>query len=298
MLVVATAVAIATSAGLAVPASRADVGSVFFNANNNAAAGQTNLLFNATFTGTENAGLGRSVMPNLTSGDENTATGFQALNAVTIGNRNVATGANALFSNTGGGGNVATGFQALRSNTTGNINVATGDSALSSNTTGLDNVATGANALADNTIGFAHVATGSSALSSNTTGNANVATGKDALAANTTGSRNVAIGTQAGQNLTTGSNNIDIANAGKAGEAGTIRIGNPSKQTATFIAGITGTNVGGTAQPVVVNSNGKLGTAPAPSAGGLSAAEGEWLLATVKRQQRQIERLRARVRGG
>ena len=45
---------------------------------------------------------------------------------------------------------------------------------------------------------------------------------------NTTGSANVAIGRNAGQNLTTGSNNVDIANAGVAGESGTIRIGIPT----------------------------------------------------------------------
>ena len=46
-------------------------------------------------------------------------------------------------------------------------------------------------------------------------------------------------------------------------EAGTIRIGTDDKQTATYIAGISGTTLGGAAQPVVVKSNGQLGTAPA-----------------------------------
>jgi hypothetical protein len=43
---------------------------------------------------------------------------------------------------------------------------------------------------------------------------------------------------------------------------------------------------------VVINSNGKLGTAPAPSASGKSLA------ATVERLQRQVDRLRQRVRQG
>jgi hypothetical protein len=44
----------------------------------------------------------------------------------------------------------------------------------------------------------------------------------------------------AGANLTTGNDNIDIAAVGVAGESGTIRIGVPAKQTATYIAGING----------------------------------------------------------
>ena len=125
----------------------------------------------------------------------------------------------------------------------------------------------------------------------NTTGSNNVAAGIDALL-NSTGSANVAIGRNAGKNLTTGSDNIDIANVGVAGESGTIRIGNNNNQSATFIAGISGTNVGGTPQPVVVKSNGQLGTAPALSASTASLA------ATVERLQRQVERLRERVKGG
>ena len=67
MLTVATAVAIALGAGFGTSTSHAATGSVYFDANNNTAAGET--LFNGTFTGFENVGLGRSVMPNLTSGD-------------------------------------------------------------------------------------------------------------------------------------------------------------------------------------------------------------------------------------
>jgi len=61
----------------------------------------------------------------------------------------------------------------------------------------------------------------------------------------------------------TGDNNIDIGNVGVAGESDTIRIGGDistgfGSQTATFIAGISGTAVAGVA--VVVDSNGQLGT--------------------------------------
>jgi trimeric autotransporter adhesin len=66
------------------------------------------------------------------------------------------------------------------------------------------------------------------------------------------------LGLNAGTNLTTGSNNIDIGNSGVGGESNTIRIG--SVQIRTFIKGISGVGVTGTA--VVVNSSGQLGTAP------------------------------------
>ena len=230
------------------------------------------------------------------------------------------------MANTTGANNVATGPSALSSNTTGDINVATGASALSSNTTGFHNVADRQRRAGANTTGTDNVATGAGALLSNTTGDANVATGHEALSVqhdrqqqrrhrhqraaaptrpatttsppainallNATGSANVAIGRNAGQNLTTGSNNVDIANPGKAGESGTIRIGTDATQTATFIAGISGTTLGGATQPVVVKSNGKLGTAPAASASTASLA------ATVERLQRQVERLRKQVKGG
>ncbi len=100
-----------SASAVGVPASRAAVGSVYFDANNNAAAGET--LFNGTFTGPGNVGLGRSVMPNLTTGANNTGVGDHA-----------------LFSNTSGGDNVATGDGALSLNTTGDNNVATGINAL------------------------------------------------------------------------------------------------------------------------------------------------------------------------
>jgi hypothetical protein len=86
-----------------------------------------------------------------------------------------------------------------------------------------------------------------------------VAGGFQALLKNTTGNSNVAIGAGAGANLTTGSNNIDIAHPGVAGESATIRIGS-TNQTRAFLRGVYGNSLSG--QTVVVNSNGRLGTAP------------------------------------
>ena len=108
------------------------------------------------------------------------------------------------------------------------------------NTTGTDNVATGSGRAVANTTGNSNVATGPDALLINTTGDNNVATGINALL-NATGDEQRRPRPHAGKNLTTGSNNVDIANPGKAGESGTIRIGTDGTQTATFIAGISGT---------------------------------------------------------
>ena len=76
--------------GAGASTSRADVGSVYFDNHCNAAAGRS--LFNGTFTGAANVGLGDTVMPSLTSGNFNVAVGEQALFDNTTGSHNVATG--------------------------------------------------------------------------------------------------------------------------------------------------------------------------------------------------------------
>ena len=102
---------------------------------------------------------------------------------------------------------------------------------------------------------------GNEALFNNTFGNDNIAIGDSALDVNSSGSGNIAIGVAAGGNLATGDNNINIGNLGVAAEADTIRVGTEGTQTATFVAGISGTPVvGGVA--VEVDSNGQLGVSP------------------------------------
>src|SRR2546421_28990 len=123
-----------------------------------------------------------------------------------------------------------------------------------------NNTATGATAFQNNTTGFNNTADGQGCLYSNTTGRNNTASGQNVLRNNTTGNNNIGLRSNAGINLTTGSNNIDIFDRGVAGEANTIRIGRQGTQTTTFIAGISGATVTGTA--VVVNSSGQLGVAP------------------------------------
>jgi len=232
-------------------------------------------LFNLT-TGTYNTALGFWALKSNRTGSFNTATGAGTL-LFNTGNDNTATGAGALLSNTTGVANTATGESALFFNTNGTNNTANGASALERNTTGRNNTATGVDALLENTTGFRNTANGVSALTHNTTGNNNTATGfqallntrggdntgigADALFANNTGSFNIALGSNAGSNLTTGNNNIDIGHnvSGTAGESGTIRIGDPLVQSATYFAGISGATVPG-GVPVIVDTSGHLGT--------------------------------------
>jgi len=230
----------------------------------------------ANTTGIANTANGAGALFSNTTGVNNTAIGVNALFSNTTGNENTATGPNALFSNTIGSFNTATGFFALDNNTTGNDNTAYGDDALQNNTTGINNTASGGGALFSNTTGNNNTATGLGALDANRTGNDNTATGVNALNNNTTGndntayghfalinnrigSNNIALGNSAGINITTGSNNIDIANRGAAGDSNTIRIGQNSVHTRTFIWGIRGAVVAG-GVGVIIGTNGKLGT--------------------------------------
>jgi hypothetical protein len=221
----------------------------------NAAFGYEALYDNTT--GNDNAAAGYQALANNTTGSANVALGSYALGVNKTGNDNAALGYYALSNNTSGINNTASGFQALFTNTTGNYNTASGYDALFLNTAGNYNDASGYFALHNNSGGSQNSAFGVQALYGNKTGNYNTASGTDALFANTTGSSNVAQGYKAGYNLTTGSNNIDIGNLGVAAESNTIRIGTTAAQTATYIAGIYGTSVTGSA--VVVSSTGQLG---------------------------------------
>jgi hypothetical protein len=224
---------------------------------NNAASGFQALYFNTM--GAANTASGYKALFKNTIGNDNTATGAGALQNNTTASNNTATGVSALYSNTTGTRNTGNGFSALFSNTTGDDNTADGYNSLLKNTSGTANTAYGATALFSNTTGLANTATGSGALYTNTTGYGNTAVGNEALNNNTIGSQNIAIGILAALNLTTGNFNIDIGSQGVAGDSGTIRLGDPGFQTATYIVGISGATVAG--DPVVVNSNGQLGVA-------------------------------------
>jgi Chaperone of endosialidase len=183
----------------------------------------------------------------------NLGVGLDTLTEAT-GGPNTAIGTSALQSTTSGGGNTAVGSAALYFNTTGSFNTAVGAGALSGNTTGAENAAFGLNALD-------HATTGSS----------NTALGNFALRVSN-GNNNIGIGDNAGNNaFGGGSNNIILGNLGVSGDTRTIRIGAATDsvvvppfgatQTRTFIAGIRGVTTGSSdAVPVVIDSNGQLGT--------------------------------------
>jgi Chaperone of endosialidase len=193
----------------------------------------------------------------------NTAEGKNALFSLTTGYINTALGFHALYSTTSGFENTATGYVALANTTDGFVNTADGAFALWQNTTGRQNTAIGAGALARNTTSCCNTAIGVAALSDNITGFLNTAIGISALL-NSTGSSNIALGDGPGANLIQGDNNIYIGNQAPsptANESNTIRIGGDTGyglQTATFIAGISGTPVVGDA--VMVDGDGQLGT--------------------------------------
>jgi hypothetical protein len=235
-----------------------------FGLSGNILAANGSPIFQAPSDGCGNFGAGylalQSVVPQdcngfTPSGEDNTAVGNDALTVDTTGLGNTAVGQQALYSNTTGDGNTAVGQLALISNSTGSANTATGIGALFVNTTGMSNTASG-----------------NAALYRNLTGNYNTASGGQALFVNSAGSNNIAIGYDAGESIM-GSNNIDIGNLGTSSDGGTIRIGctNSSNcpyvplagvpQGSTFIAGIYGsTTQANNAVPVVVDSNGNLGT--------------------------------------
>ncbi len=127
---------------------------------------------------------------------------------------------------------------------------------LNSNRTGTYNSSVGEQSLFSNTTGIQNTGIGLSALYSNTAGQ-NTALGLSSLFKNTTGQNNIGVGVNGGYNLSTGNNNIDVGNAGIAAESNTIRLGTQGTQTATYIAGITGTAL--TGGDVVVNGSGRLG---------------------------------------
>jgi hypothetical protein len=219
--------------------------------------------------GYDNTAAGFYALSANTTGVMNTATGEAALNWNTTGNYNTATGAGALYANTSGCANTAAGEGALAFNTTGSENTSTGYEALAFNATGGNNTAMGWGALYANTSGSNNTAIGWETLLAGTIATGNTAVGSAALSSKLfTGSYNTALGQNAGLTATTGSHNIFIANQGTGNidpfvadtESGTIRIGD-SNQSRTFIAGIRGTTTGqANAIPVVIDSNGQLGT--------------------------------------
>jgi hypothetical protein len=229
-----------------------------------AVAQQTNTAYGSgalqsNTTGSDNSAFGFDALFNNNGASANSAFGFEALFSNTNGFENTASGTDALVSNTNGFRNTASGTDALVSNTNGFRNTASGWFALVSNNTGVNDTADGASALQSNTTGYGNEASGVQALFNNTTGFHNTAIGDSAIHNNKTGHGNIGIGFNGGFNLT-GSNNIEIGSTGTSADNNTIRLGTQGTQTATYVAGISGTAM--TGADVVVSSSGRLGVLP------------------------------------
>jgi len=198
----------------------------------------------------------------------NLGLGMLALGSNISGDNDTATGGYALQNNTTGYENTANGSYALQMNTGGEQNTASGAFALANNTNGILNTAVGALALQGNTQGNYNMASGSWTLRGNTTGNFNTAVGDGALINNSTGNNNTAIGSYSAGNVSgANSNNIHIGSYGASGDSATIRIGGNTAlgdtvtQTSFFASGIRNITTGqNNAVPVVIDSNGQLGT--------------------------------------
>jgi len=237
----------------------------------NTGCGAGTLLLN---TANEGTAVGAGALLSNTSGANNTACGTFGLFSNSTGEFNNAVGANSLLFSTDGDSNNALGESALFNNIHGSANTAIGDVALANNDSdgaalGNSNTAVGAGALFSNVDGDSNNAVGFNALGSNSDGLFNNVIGFDAMADNVSGAGNVAVGDSAGAGVE-GDFNIYIgAFAGPApspapvAESETIRIGD-TFNTGCFIGGIFGATATG-GLPVVVNSDGKLGTVPAGS---------------------------------
>jgi hypothetical protein len=213
-----------------------------------------------------NTAEGQNAFFSLTTGGYNTAVGFCSLRSDIEGSFNTAIGAGALFANTAIN-NTATGAGALLSNTLGINNTATGAFALSSNLNGEGNTADGYRALANNHSGHANTAVGNYALSSNAGGNGNTAVGDGALG-NSNSNDNTAVGVNTLGFLTSGEGNIAIgfsAGTGVTTASHVIAIGIAGADVSdtTWVNHIYAvTPAGGSTLPVIVSSQGQLGTAP------------------------------------
>ena len=177
-------------------------------------------------TGSENVGIGKDSLYDMTSASGVTAVGVESAYNITSGSESVAIGKQALYTATTVGANTAVGYQALKLNAVAN-NTAVGHSA-GLNTTGTLNTYVGASA-----------GVGASGADTNNTG-----MGASALAAVTSGSYNTAVGAYAGDAITTSSNCTLIGRS--AGSAinhtdanGTVCLGNDSGESITSAIGST-----------------------------------------------------------
>jgi hypothetical protein len=223
-------------------------------------AGLTNVPFPAgaatlganTFTGTQSAPAFSGSGASLLGVAKLTANFFNGTQTILGGNLDLE------YSTAATGSITKTGVRFLHNFGSANtfLGVGAGNYVMS----GYNNAAVGGDALAANTSGLQNAALGVRSLPANTTGYNNTAIGYSALFSNQDGRDNLALGVAAGYYVT-GSYNIDLAHNGFAGESNTMRLGIEGAQTKTFIAGIRSATTGAAnAIPVVIDSNGQLGT--------------------------------------
>jgi Chaperone of endosialidase len=175
---------------------------------------------------------------------------------------NLGVGAQSLAGNTTGSYNTAVGGIALGIDSSGGVNTAIGYAAMAENLGGSYNTATGSLAMFSAQNGSGNVADGYEALYNDNTGGYNAAVGYGALLNNSSGTGNVAIGYMAASDVLETSNyNIEIGSSGYSTDNGTIRIGTIGQQTSFFVTGVRSVTTGeNNAVPVVIDSNGQLGT--------------------------------------
>lgn len=226
------------------------------------AVGTTNPNYKLDVTGMVNTATGYSIggqqfATALNGNAGNTVVGRAAGNPGLTGNVNSFFGVQAGQLDTTGSNNSFFGYQSGASNIDGNDNAFFG---LFTGVFATGNFGTfvGSRAGFHTSSGWGNTALGFNALHANTVGGYNTAVGYNALQADNNG-YNIALGVDAG-NSVTGTFNIDIGNRGVAGESNTIRIGDNTYVSRTFIAGVNGVTTGMAATPVLVDSLGQLGT--------------------------------------
>ncbi len=160
--------------------------------------------------------------------------------------------------------------------TSGTTNVGYGKLAAASISSGSDNVMVGYEAGIGYTTGNTSTIVGSYAMFNAVAGASN----NTAIGSSTlynlagAGTNNTALGFNTGSAFTTTeSNNIVIGNTGVIADNAKIRIGTNGIQTATFIVGIDGVNVGSTAKVVTMASD-QLGTATITAGTGITVTPG------------------------
>ncbi len=219
-----------------------------------------------TLTGTATANLFNSAKGYQIGGATvfNTDNNNDVIIGKTAGNSSMTAGDSQLIgtlagaSLTSGNADVFIGTQAGWKTTTGNGNVYIGYSAGLSSTTAPFNTFVGGQSGVSNTSGGSNAFFGFNAGSGTATGFSNTFIGTNAGATNTSGANNLYLGYNTGINNATGTNNVYLANLG-ADESNTIRIGDTTVQSSSYIAGIYGVTLG-SGVPVYINPNGQLGT--------------------------------------